>query len=119
MGTALHSGVNYGMNLWSNPQTVYSEFRPCVLGIDTRCGGGAGPMRTLPTWNLDAQIVKDLAVYKERVGAQLFFTFTNILNHFQPSTPTGSSLTTPTSFGQITGQSNSPRSIEFGLRVRF
>jgi len=72
----------------------------------------------LPTWNLDAQVVKDLGLYKERVGAQFFFTFTNVLNHFQPSTG-GGSLTSPTSFGQITGQSNSPRSMEFGLRVHF
>jgi hypothetical protein len=118
VGTALHSGVNYGMNLWTNPQQVYSEFRPCVLGIDTRCGGGAGNLRTLPTWNVDAQVIKDLAIYRERVGAQFFFTFTNVFNHFQASTP-GSSLTSPTSFGQITGQSNTPRSVEFGLRIRF
>lgn len=119
VGTALHSGVNYGLNLFPNPEQVYSEFRPCVLGIDTRCGGGAGNLRTLPTWNLDAQIVKNISVYQERVGAQLFFTFTNILNHFQPSTPTGSSLTSATAFGQITGQSNTPRSLEFGLRIHF
>jgi hypothetical protein len=52
------------------------------------------------------------------VGAQLFFTFTNILNHFQPG---GASLnlTSPSSFGQITGQASSPRSMEFGLRIHF
>ncbi|HKE21676.1 MAG TPA: carboxypeptidase-like regulatory domain-containing protein [Bryobacteraceae bacterium] len=119
VGNALHGGINYGTNLWANPAAVYSEFRPCVLGIDTSCGGGAGPLRTLPFWNLDAQIVKNLNIYKEHLGAQFFFTFTNILNHFQPSTPTGSSLTSPTSFGQITGQSNTPRSLEFGLRLHF
>jgi hypothetical protein len=89
-----------------------------VLGLDTRCGGGAGPLRGLPTWNLDAQVVKNLAVYKERLGAQFFFTFTNVLNHFQPSNPS-LSLTSPTSFGQITSQANSPRSMEFGLRIHF
>ena len=118
VGTALHGGINYGMNLWSNPAAVFGMFRPCVLGIDTNCGGGAGPMRTLPFWNVDAQIVKNLNLYKEHLGAQFFFTFTNIFNHFQPSTP-GSSLTSPTSFGQITGQSNTPRSLEFGLRLHF
>jgi Carboxypeptidase regulatory-like domain len=118
VGTLTHSGVNYGMNMWANPAAVFGEFRPCVLGYDTNCGGGAGPLRTLPTWNLDAQIVKSLNVYKERVGAQFFFTFTNVLNHFQPSTP-GGSLTSPTSFGQITSQANTPRSLEFGLRLHF
>ena len=118
VGTLTHSGVNYGLNFYANPAQVYSEFRPCVLGYDTSCGGPFGPIRGLPTWNLDAQIVKNVGIYKERVGAQLFFTFTNILNHFQPSTSAGS-LTSATSFGQITGQSNSPRSIELGVRVHF
>jgi hypothetical protein len=118
VGTALHGGVNYGLNMWANPAAVYSEFRPCVLGIDTNCGGGAGPLRTLPTWNLDVQIVKNLNIYKERLGSQFFFTFTNVLNHFQPSTP-GGVLTSPTSFGQITGQANTPRSLEFGIRLHF
>ena len=117
-GSLTHSGVNYGLNMFTNPGQIYSEFRPCVLGLDTSCGGGAGNFRTLPTWNLDAQIVKDLGLYKERVGAQFFFTFTNILNHFQPSNPS-LSLTSATAFGQITGQSNPPRSIEFGLRIHF
>jgi len=117
VGTLTHSGVNFGLNEFANPAQVYSEFRPCVLGLDTSCGG-IDNLRGLPTWNLDAQIVKDIGVYKERVGAQLFFTFTNILNHFQPSSTFGS-LTSTTGFGQITGQANSPRSIEFGLRIHF
>jgi hypothetical protein len=117
IGTATHAGINYGINQFTNPAQVYSEFRPCVLGFDTSCGGIAN-LRGLPTWNLDAQVVKDLGLYKERVGAQFFFTFTNIMNHFQPG---GSSLSlnSPTSFGQITGSGNSPRSMEFGIRVHF
>ncbi|MGA7237490.1 MAG: carboxypeptidase-like regulatory domain-containing protein [Bryobacteraceae bacterium] len=118
VGTLTHSGVNYGLNFYANPAQVYSEFRPCVLGYDTNCGGPFGPLRGLPTWNLDAQVVKNIGIYKEHVGAQLFFTFTNVLNHFQPSTSAGS-LTSATAFGQITGQSNSPRSMEFGIRVHF
>jgi hypothetical protein len=122
VGTTLHSGINYGMNAFANPAAVYAEFRPCVLGIDTSCGGGAGPLRTMPTWNLDAQVVKNISAYKERLGAQLFFTFTNVLNHFQPSfgnSTTSASLTSPGTFGQITGQANNPRSMEFGLRLHF
>jgi hypothetical protein len=118
VGTATHGGINYGLNMYANPAQVYSEFRPCVLGLDTSCGGGGGYLRTLPTWNVDAQVVKDLGLYKENVGAQFFFTFTNVLNHFQPSS-SGGSLTSPTSFGQITSQANSPRSMEFGLRIHF
>jgi hypothetical protein len=141
-GTTAHYGVNgasgnnviFGTNsvgttvskpylqMFTNPAAVYSEFRPCVLGYDSSCGGpgyyNGGTMRGLPTWNLDTTVVKDLAVYRERLGATLFFTFTNILNHFQPGNPS-LSLTSPGTFGQITSQANNPRSIEFGLRLRF
>ena len=75
-------------------------------------------MRGPPTWNLDADIIKDIGVYKERVGVMLFFTITNVLNHFQPSNPSFS-LTSPTMFGQITGPANAPRNMEFGVRVHF
>ncbi len=105
------------LQAFANPGAVYGEFRPCVLGYDSSCGGGAN-MRGLPTWNLDANVIKDVGVYKERVGVMLFFTFTNVLNHFQPSNPSFS-LTSPTTFGQITGQANTPRNMEFGIRVRF
>ena len=106
-----------GLNMFTNPGQVWGEFRPCVLGFDTSCGGYINA-RGLPYWNVDAQIAKDLGIYKERVGAQVFFTFTNIFNHFNPSN--GSfSLNSTTTFGQITGQSNTPRNLEFGLRIHF
>ena len=105
------------LQAFANPAAVYAEFRPCVLGYDTSCGGGAN-MRGLPTWNLDTDIIKDIGVYKERVGVMLFFTITNVLNHFQPSNPSFS-LTSPTTFGQITSQANTPRNMEFGVRVHF
>jgi len=106
-----------GLNMFADPAKVWSEFRPCVLGFDTRCGGYTN-IRGLPYWNVDMQVTKDIGVYKERVGATLFFTFTNILNHFNPS-DAGLSLNSTTTFGQITGQSNTPRNMEFGLRIHF
>jgi hypothetical protein len=112
------------MNMFSDPAAVYAEFRRCVLGIDTSCGG-YGNIRTLPTWNLDATAAKDIGVWKEgRVGATLSFAFTNVLNHFQPGTPSGTtslSLSNPTAFGRITTAStaNTPRNLEFGLRIHF
>ena len=106
-----------GLNMFGDPGKVFSEFRPCVLGFDTSCGGGAN-MRGLPTWNLDASIIKDIGLHKERVGVMLFFTITNVLNHFQPGNPSFS-LTSPTTFGQIASQANTPRNMEFGLRAYF
>jgi len=105
----------YGLNAFSNPAAVWDEFRPCVLGYDTRCGSGG--LRGLPSWNLDANLVKDFAVYKERVGAQFFWQVTNVLNHFQSSGPS-LTLSSPTTFGQI-GGGGTPRAMEFGIRIHF
>jgi hypothetical protein len=58
-------------------------------------------------------------MWKEnRVGATLSIQFTNILNHMQPSN--GSlNWSSPATFGRITGQANTPRQMEFGLRIHF
>ena len=107
-----------GLNAFSNPAAVEANFRRCILGYDTSCGGN-GTMRGFPTWNLDANVLKDIGVWKDgRVGATLSFSFTNVLNHFQPSNPS-LSITSPTSFGKISGQSNTPRQLEMGLRIHF
>jgi len=108
----------YGVNMFSNPAAVYSEFRPCVLGIDTSCGGYYN-LRGLPRWNLDATVSKDIGLVRERVGATLIFQFTNVMNHVVFSGPSSLSLTSPTTFGRITGQANTPRQMEFGLRIHF
>jgi hypothetical protein len=105
------------LQIFSDPGAVYSEFRPCVLGFDTNCGAYGG-LRGLPTWNVDLNIVKDIGLHKEQVGATLFIAITNVLNHFQPSNPS-LSLTAPTTFGQMTSQTNTPRNMEFGIRVHF
>jgi hypothetical protein len=107
----------YGVNMFSDPAAVYSEFRPCILGIDTSCGGYYN-LRGLPRWNLDAALSKNFGIVGEHVGATLTFMFTNVLNHNVFSNPT-LSLTSPTTFGRITTQANTPRNLEFGLRIHF
>jgi len=105
----------YGVNGFQNPAQVWSEFRPCVLGYDTSCAGGYG-IRGLPTWNVDTSITKDIGIYKERLAARFYVLITNTLNHNQMNGPS-TTLTSPTSFGQITSQGNTPRQMEFGLRL--
>jgi len=107
----------YGVNMFGNPAQVYSEMRPCILGYDTSCGGYAN-LRGLPTWNVDAAVTKDFGIIKERVGASLIFQITNVFNHAVLSNPS-LSLTSPTTFGRITGQANTPRNMEFGIRLHF
>ncbi len=106
----------YGLNQYTNPGQIFSEFRPCVLGLDSSCAYNDGP-RGLPSWNLDTQFIKDIGIYKERVGTQLFVTVTNITGHFQQSSGS-KTLSSPTTFGQI-GGGGTGRSLEFGARVRF
>jgi hypothetical protein len=56
--------------------------------------------------------------FAEGKGATLSFQFVNVLNHFQPANP-GLNIDNPAGFGVITGQANSPRQLEFGLRIFF
>jgi hypothetical protein len=114
-----------GINMFSNPDQIYKEFRPCILGYDTSCGGG-GVIRGMPSWNLDATVSKDIGIWKEgRVGATLLFQFTNLLNHTQLGDPY-LDISDPGNWGVLGtnnvyygGQVNSPRQMEFGLRIHW
>ena len=77
--------------------------------------------KTAATWlfvNVDLGIHKTIAVWKEGVGADISIQMTNVLNHVVMGTPT-MTLTTPNTFGRITGTANTPRNMEFGLRLHF
>ena len=119
LGVIAVLAILVGVNMFADPAAVWAEFRKCVLGIDTSCGGYY-VMRGPPRWNLDAAVVKDIGVWKERIGASLNITFTNVVNHVIMSNPT-LTITSSTTFGRITSQnSNStPRNMEFGLRIHF
>lgn len=119
---AANGGNN--LNMFKNPSQVYNEFRPCILGFDTSCGGG-GNIRGMPAWNLDATVSKDIGIWKEgRVGATLIFQFTNLLNHVQLYDPY-LDISDPQDFGVMGtnnpngGQANTSRQMEFGLRVHW
>jgi hypothetical protein len=109
-----------GTQMLKNPIQVYNQFRPCVLGFDTGCGANfAGGLRGMPTWNLDATASKDIGIWKEgRVGATMIFQITNVLNHVQLGDP-GMDLSDPANFGVLGGQVNTPRQMEFGIRIHF
>jgi hypothetical protein len=105
-----------GLNLFADPNAVFGQFRRLVLGVDTS-GGGTGRLRGMPTWNLDMAVSKDFR-YNERMGVTFNAQFSNMMNHFQASNPS-LNIDSPSTFGVITGQANTPRQIEFGLRVHF
>jgi len=127
-GAGVNSNADNGgnnINMFKNPSTIYSQFRPCVLGYDTSCGGG-GVIRGMPTWNLDATVSKDIGIWKEgRVGASMLFQFTNLLNHTQLGDPY-LDISDPSDWGVLGtnnvyygGQVNSPRQLQFGLRIHW
>jgi hypothetical protein len=113
------------VNLFANPQAVYNNFRNPILGLDTK-DGGWGIISGLPYWNLDMSVKKDIRI-TERIGSEFQIVFTNVLNHAQLLDPVGIALGSASTFGNSPGEGNgtnnagpyTPRSMEFGFRVRF
>jgi hypothetical protein len=111
-----------GINLFADPNAVFNEFRRCILGYDTSCGG-YGNLRGLPKWNVDMAITKETK-FAERIGLSLSLQITNLFNHFQPQDPSFTSinnlsLTSPSTFGRITAAVFAPRQVEVGAKIRF
>lgn len=124
VGAGINGNANNGgnnINMFTNPAQVYSEFRNCILGYDTSCGSG-GQIRGMPQWNMDMNIAKDIALFRERVYATLSFQFSNIFNHVVLANPS-LYLGGPADWGVLganeNGQANSPRNLTFFLKVRF
>jgi hypothetical protein len=105
-----------GANLFKNPTAVYNNYRPVVLGVDTKTYD-EGPYYGQSRWNLDLGIEKDTKV-TERVGFQFYVQMLNAFNHMEYGDPF-MNLQDPYDWGTLTGQYNSPRFIELGLRFHF
>jgi len=119
-GNASRGGA--GVNLYSDPIAAYNSFRPVILGLDTRAYD-LGPLYGQHRWNLDFTIAKNTKI-TERVGTTFYAQFLNGLNHMEFSDPgqygsAGLDLQNPHAFGVLSGQYNTPRQIELGLRVGF
>jgi len=111
----------YGLNMFADPVAAYNNIRQPILGYDTH-DGGFGVCRGLPYWNVDLSVKKQFKI-TERFSAQFQVVFTNVFNHNQLGDPAGDYLDTsnPGSWGTLPGQvtNNSPRQIQFGLRLSF
>ena len=68
-------------------------------------------------FNLDLAVTKDIAI-REGIGATLSFQFINVLNHFQPANPSPE-YRQPRKLRRGHGSANTPRQMEFGLRIFF
>ena len=127
-GNSVHivqSPGNLPVNLFANPLAVYNNFRNPILGLDTK-NYGWGVLTGLPYWNMDMSIKKDIKI-TERIGSEFQIVFTNVLNHAQLLDPVGIAIGNSDGFGVLPGEGNgsnnagpyTPRSMEFGFRVRF
>jgi hypothetical protein len=106
----------FGANLFADPLAVWNSVRNPILGVDNRTGG-AGVIRGLPFWNVDFSVKKNIHI-TERFSAEFQTIFTNVFNHDQLADPV-LDLSNSAGWGVLGGQLNTPRQMEFGLRVRF
>jgi len=104
-----------GLNLFSNPAAVFSDFRPILLSADGR--NGLNTLRGLSHWNLDLSISKRTKL-TEKISTVLTCDLINTFNHVEFVDP-ALSLQTPANFGVITTQFGTPRAIQLGLRLEF
>jgi hypothetical protein len=111
----------FGLNVFKDPDAAFAAFRQPILGLDTN-DGGYGVLRGMPYWNMDLSIRKRINI-TERVNFEFQTVFTNVLNHVQFQDPSGyfglanMDTSAPATFGVIPGQGNTPRQMEFGLRL--
>ncbi|MBZ5497810.1 MAG: carboxypeptidase-like regulatory domain-containing protein [Acidobacteriia bacterium] len=104
-----------GLNLFADPAAVFAAFRPIRLSQDTSSSGYC--LRGQNRWNFDMALSRQFKV-SERASFALSAQFFNVFNHVLFNDP-GLSLQSPTAFGVITSQMNSPRRIELGLHIDF
>ena len=118
--------AGFGANLYANPAAVFNNIRQPVLGLDS-ADGGWGVVRGLPYWGLDLSVAKSIKV-TERFNLQATVVFINVFNHLvfadpgpNPVPAPGDYLDTsnPATWGVLPGQANTPRTMEFGIRVNF
>ncbi len=102
-------------------------FRPPVLrfGWSNVCGAGTGYGNSAigsitgpGQFNFDMSIIKSTKIW-EHGTLEFHVDAFNIFNHAQFNPPHGNDINTPSTFGQITSTSVTPRVMQFGLKYLF
>jgi hypothetical protein len=104
------------LNIFSDPNAVYNDFRNPILGIDNFRATYNG-MRGLHYWNMDLSLRKNIRV-AERFSLEGQMMFQNVFNHHVFNDP-GMETDVPGSWGVLNSQRNGARTMEFGVRVSF
>ncbi len=116
-------GSSNPLNMFANPTAAFNNVRQPILGYDTT-DGGFGFYRGLGYWNIDFSMKKQFKI-TERFSTEFQVVFTNLFNHpvfYDPQGQGYSSLldtSSPDSWGNLPGQGNTPRQMEFGFRFNF
>jgi hypothetical protein len=107
----------FNTSAFANPSPSSACQLP-VIGNGTDYGNsGVGILPGPGQFNWDISIVK-LTKFTERHTLQFRAEFFNALNHPQFNNP-GAAVSTPTTFGVITGTSVNPRLVQFALKYLF
>ncbi|HXR97846.1 MAG TPA: carboxypeptidase-like regulatory domain-containing protein [Terriglobales bacterium] len=107
------TGIN---RFGNNAAAVLANYRPLVLGLDGN-GNSGGHIPGLSQTLVNFSVTKNLA-FSERFSTEINAQATNLFNHFSASQPT-LGIDNPKTFGQINGDSQSPRTVEVGLAIRW
>ena len=115
---------NNGQSAALDNPTIGQWFDKSVFSVaPTYTFGNVGPVlpdvRTDSVKNVDAVLVKNfrVSIGDHAITTQFRSEFYNLFNHPQFAAPNGS--VTSQSFGTVIAQANSPRDIQFGLKVSF
>ena len=112
--------AGFNVNLFADPAAAFNSIRQPILGLDEH-DGGWGLIRGLPYWNMDFSLRKAVKI-TERVNVEAQAVFINLLNHvvfFDPGPGSYLDTSSPGTWGTLPGQGNTPRTMEFGLRLNF
>lgn len=104
-----------GVNMFSNPQEVYSSLSRPLLSQYGQVAFGS--LRTPLNWNVDIRLAKVIPVH-ENYNLQVTADFLNAFNHVNFGFPS-LDLNSPASFGSFSTQLNTPRQIQFGAQFTF
>ena len=112
-----------GINLFANPEGVFKNFRPILIGVYKQTTRGA--VRGFGLWNLDLSVGKTFYATR-KIKMNVSADFFNLLNHVLFADPSVSILN-PASFGVATRQTGNPsggdfsgpRRVQLGLRMEF
>lgn len=108
------SGVAAGPNLWSNPAAAFASYGETMAGET----GSRNTLRGSGIFNIDTGVSKTFTMpWSEHQKFQIRWETFNLTNsvRFDPNTAS-ISMTSPSVFGQLSGQFGSPRQMQFAGR---